>query len=121
MLAVESPRDARLPQGDPFAPLALAAALQPVLYRSQSRFPDVKQVLFLDDRTCVGITALPRVLAVVSEWDEFSTISGMCTNAEKTQIWGRAQAAAASLHGRHPAVKGEGEVLGAGSREGPFG
>ena len=76
MLAVESPRDARLPQGDPFAPLALAAALQPVFSRSQSRFPDVKQVLFLDDRTCVG-AALPRVLAVVSEWDEISTISGM--------------------------------------------
>jgi len=37
----------------------------------------------------------------------------MCTNAEKTQIWGRTQAAASALSGRHPAVKGEGEVLGA--------
>ena len=100
-----------LPQGDPFAPLALAAALQPVLSRCQGRYPDVKQVLFLDDRTFAAST-LDRVLAVVDDWDVFGRISGMRTNNDKTQIWGRTQATAVALQGRHPAVKDEGEVLG---------
>ena len=50
-----------MPQGDPFAVLALGLLLRIPVLKLQARFPRLLQVIYVDDRTCV-VTRLLSVL-----------------------------------------------------------
>lgn len=106
-----------LPQGDPWSPVAMAAVLAPAVRALAATKPGVRQGVYMDDRT--ALTRSLRELDEVHEfWQNFSEISGIPGNPNKTQIWGRSQRARRALRGRAN-VTASPEVLGAALAEGP--
>ena len=75
-------------QGDPFAPLALAAILTSPLKHSQTE--NVHQFLYLDDRTLIS-TDENLLWACHDTWESLAQVTRLRTNHTKTQFWGRNQ------------------------------
>mmetsp|Transcript_135111 Transcript_135111/g.431341 ORF Transcript_135111/g.431341 Transcript_135111/m.431341 type:complete len:1016 (-) Transcript_135111:93-3140(-) len=103
-----------LPQGDAFAPMALAAMLGVPHQRAMVRVPQSVQALYLDDRT-VATNTLHDIAVFRGVWGEFSGITGLRDNGGKTQIWGFTDDAEEKVHREvhEDHSKDYGEVLGA--------
>eukprot|EP00969_Alexandrium_andersonii_P028075 1225308-Alexandrium_andersonii.AAC.1 len=82
------------------------------LARSRWAAPLLKQLVYLDDRSF--FTGDWIVADQVEQaWSEFEVISGLRTNAGKTQRWGRTPAAARALEAAGRPVEQLGVILGA--------
>ena len=107
-----------LPQGDPWAPVALGVLLAGPHRAVQARLPTAKQVLYMDDRSACfrSIQDLDEWLGF---WQEFEAVAGrLKTNGSKTQLWGRTKGALQALRDRGDSPSTHMQVLGSSLGQG---
>eukprot|EP00969_Alexandrium_andersonii_P197568 8727677-Alexandrium_andersonii.AAC.1 len=85
-MAAESIREVRgLPQGDPWAPLALSALMAPPTRAAEHALEhDGRQVVYLDDRSGM-VRDLRTLERILNFWEAFAEGTDLRTNAAKTQ------------------------------------
>lgn len=101
-----------LPQGCPWAPVAMSAIMAAAAASKRAIFTSVALILYLDDRTLRASTAA-KLKQGLQAWMRFEDLTGMQENAKKRQIWGSTPAAAAEVQREWPAAATKlGAVLG---------
>ena len=85
-----------IPQGDPWSMWAIACLLAPVLREAQMMHPQVRQYLYVDDRT-LKAPDLPSLMAAIQHWNCLGDVIGLKSNASKQQNWPLSDQAAAVL------------------------
>ena len=85
-----------LPQGDAFAPLAMLACLAVPTKAVARDFPEVRQVVFVDDRA-LACKEVPVLLRAVEAWRGWSRALGLSENLRKLQLLPRSSAQASDF------------------------
>ena len=91
-----------LPQGDCFSMIAMTFVLLPALYDIQEKEPEVRQIIFADDRTFVAPQA-EMIQRTTMLWSQWTTKLGLKENSAKAQYFhsivpGRRSLAETGIH-----------------------
>ena len=100
-----------IPQGDPWAPVALALLLSLPAQDVHARVPQANTLLYLDDRTVLA-RSRPALLQAVEVWNEFETLTRLKTNISKTKFFARTSEALNEGREARPPVTEAAEMLG---------